>query len=564
MLSELVVNNFAIIDRLHVSFEPGLNILSGETGAGKSIVVGAVNLLLGSRASQEMIRTGSKEAQVEAVFLVPEGNPLLERLEAWGLEPSPEILVRRVISRTGRNRTFVNNHLVTLQQLQEMAQGLASVSGQHEHQLLLDASRHLALLDAYGSLEDRRARVSRLHLRWSAARDALQRLRRSRKERAEKSELMRFQLEELEKARLEPQEDERLQQELHLLQHAMTLKEASRKAYNLLYAERGAVLERLTEVERNLGILQDIDPSQQSLSQNLEQARIHLDELSHALNLYENSLSPDSQRLAAVEERLSFLHRLGKKYGVGVDEMIRLREELKRNLAQDEQSEEREDRLQKEQEELRAACLKEAAELSRERRRVSESLAREVAGILTSLDMERTRFGVRFDLSPEEMDRPDVSPGPWGIDNVEFLLAANPGEDLKPLARIASGGELSRILLALKSLLGLRGDAETLVFDEVDTGIGGRTAELVGLQLKRLARKSQVLCITHLPQIACYGSHHFKVFKRSRGDETLTEIAPLDDEQRVEELARMMGGLSISDKTRAHALELLQRAQGDG
>lgn len=561
MLTDLVVHNFAIIRHLEVSFQKGLNILSGETGAGKSILVGAVNLILGSRASQEMIRTGTDEATVEALFFIPDAEGVKERFNPWGSEATGELIIRRIITRSGRNRIFINNQLATLQQLQELAKGLVSISGQHEHQLLLEPEVHLKLLDAFGHLEPRSEQVGRIHAQWSEVREKLRRLRQRQKERADQVELMRFQLQELETAQLQPHEDETLEQERNILKHAATLMESSRRAYQTLYAQRGAVLEQLTDVQRDLETLKQIDPSQETLVNDLEQARIHLQELAHSLQKYANNLSFDPQRLAAVEERIAWLQRLSKKYRGTVADLLLKMDQLRRELLQEEETDVQEEKLEATLEQLRNNYLHEARELSLARRETAGVLAREVQNTLSGMDMGRARFAVRFDPDEKELAGTDLPFTPSGIDAAEFLLAANPGEDLKPLVKTASGGELSRILLALKSLLSVKGEAETLIFDEVDAGIGGRTAELVGLQLKRLADRNQVICITHLPQIACYGEHHYQVAKQMTGEETVTQIHPLSREERVEELARMLGGIRISAKTRAHARELLQRAQ---
>lgn len=595
MLRELVVRNFAIIRHLEVFFQAGLNVLTGETGAGKSILVGAVNLILGSRASQEMIRTGENEASVEAAFSLSDHASLRERLNDWGIEPGEELLIRRSINRNGRNRIFANGQLITLQQLQQMAEGLISISGQHEHQLLLEAERHMPLLDAFGGLESLCNLVAGRYSEWAKTRDELQKLRKFKKEQAAHLEWVRFQLQELEAAKLQPNEDELLEQERNLLKHAATLKETAQNSYQALYAGRGAVLEQLSIVEKDLQTLKRIDPTQEPLSNHLEQGRIHLEELAHALQHYAHHIAFDPQKLAAVEERLALLQRLGKKYGGSVSAMLERLKDLRSTLGDEEGADAREERLEKELAKLHDAYLKDAGELSLQRREAAGRLSKEVEKTLRALDMPRARFAVAFDgatldtgagataelRSGKEATATGVEPEkeaaragkdgttparaftPNGIDQVEFLLSANPGEDLKPLAKVASGGELSRILLALKSLLSLKGEAETLLFDEVDAGIGGRTAELVGIQLKGLAGRHQVICITHLAQIACYGEHHFQVAKKQSGEETVSSIRPLPEEERVEELARMIGGISISETTREHAAELLRKREPD-
>ncbi len=559
VLQELVVSNFAIIRNLEVSFREGFNILTGETGAGKSIIVGAVNLVLGGRASQEMIRTGTTEAFVEALFTFSDPGKVPALMQDLGLAPARDMQVRRSISRTGRNRIFVNDQVVSLQQLQHLVRGLISVSGQHEHQLLLDPEVHLDLLDNFGDLHPLCSDVAALHAKWAETREELRGLRKFRQEQASKLDWMRFQLQELDSAKLKPGEDGQLEGERNILRHSAALLDAAQGAYRDIYEAKGAILERLADVQKNVATLARIDPSQVPLLAELEQGRIQLEELARSLQQYAGRMSFDPQRLAAIEERLSLFQKLGKKYGGTVDAMIERLDELRRTLAQGEDTDLREEELNRTLGKLRKDYLDAAGALSAKRHEAAERLSEEVRLVLAALDMPRVRFSAAFTDPGNTADGDPVFTS-RGIDRVEFLLSANPGEDLKPLAKIASGGELSRILLALKSLLSLKGEGETLIFDEVDAGIGGRTAELVGLQLKRLADRHQVICITHLPQIACYGEVHYKVAKRASGQETVTSIVPLGQEERVEELARMLGGISISENTRAHAREFLQKA----
>ena len=558
MLKELAIHNFAIIRDLEINFQPDLNVLSGETGAGKSILVGAVNLILGSRASQEMIRTGAAEAGVEAVLSLPAGGLCREYLSTWGIDSGPELVIRRSINRSGRNRVFINDQAASVQQLQQLSPLLISISGQHEHQLLLEPEIHLSLLDSFGQLDTLCGEVRNLYTGWLEKRDELARIRRMREQKAAQLDFLRFQLQELEAAKILPNEDVELGRDREILKNAGVLAEASRIALTALYSERGAVLERLTDIEKALSAIIRVDTAQGNMLEYLEQSRIHLKELAHLLQQYVGRIVFDPGKLAGIEERLALLGKLGKKYGAGANEMLARLEELREQVGRDEDTGLREEAIGRELEQLRGAYLEKARELSLMRLDVSGKLASEVEANLATLDMPHARFSAHF--SNARGDEPLFSPS--GIDRVEFLLSANPGEDLKPLAGIASGGELSRILLSLKSLLSRKGEAETLIFDEVDAGIGGRTAELVGLQLKRLAARHQVICITHLPQIACHGNWHYLVKKEAAGHETATSIRLLADPERTEELARMLGGISISEKVREHAKELLDQAAG--
>jgi DNA repair protein RecN (Recombination protein N) len=560
LLSTLAIHHFAIIRRLEVAFQPGFNLISGETGAGKSILVGAVNLILGSRASQELIQTGAHEASVEVLFDLPERHPARQTLTQWDLNADDQLVIRRSISRGGRNRVWINGQLVTLQQLQQLAPGLLSISGQHEHQLLLNPDTHLQLLDAVGQLEAARDQVTGLHAAITTAQEKLQKLRKSRADRAAHQELLQFQLQELEAAQLQPQEDDELERERNLLKHAATLAEAAHSAHDAVYGKRGAVLEELGRVHSLLETICGIDGEQKPLLIFLEQGRLQLEELAHALQQYARRLPFDPQRLAAIEDRLAILQRLSKKYGGRVADLLERVARIRTELTQGEVCEAEEQQLEMERDELRHSYIEKALALSQERQRVAVRLAEQVQQTLAALDMARARFAIKFQREACPDPPAEQYFAPSGMDLVEFMLSANPGEDLKPLAKVASGGELSRILLALKSLLSVQGQAETLIFDEVDAGIGGRTAELVGRQLQHLAARHQVICITHLPQIACYAQHHYRVVKHTDGKETVTHIEPLSDAQRVEELARMLGGLSISDKTLAHARELLENS----
>ena len=557
MIVGLAIRDVVLIDHLDLALAKGLTVFTGETGAGKSILVGAVNLILGARASSEMIRTGAAEASVEAVMqLKPAGCLCEQYLSEWEIEFGQELVIRRSIARSGRNRVFINDHAASVQQLQQLSPLLISVSGQHEHQLLLDPETHLGLLDTFANLAEARSEVRQIHAALQDKREALSRARRAKEHKAAQMDFLRFQIGELESAKIQPNEDADLRQEREILKNAGTLAQSSQRAVNALYSDKGAILERLSEVEKDLGSIVNVDPSQGSLGEYLRQARIHLEEMSHALKRYAERIVFDPSRLAAIEDRLALLSRLGKKYGSNANEMLAKLGEFRKIEGESEESVLREEELEREIETLRLAYLEKAGNLSSKRHEAAEKLSEEVSRNLADLDMPQARFYVSFS---DEEENPALF-SPTGIDRIEFLLSANPGEELKPLVRIASGGELSRILLALKSLLGRREEAETLIFDEVDAGIGGRTAELVGIRLSKLSKRHQVICITHLPQIACYGRFHYLVKKQAEENETSTTISMLTESERPEELARMLGGISISEKVREHARELLKRS----
>ena len=552
MLAELTIRNFAIIEELSVSFGPGLTVVTGETGAGKSILVNAINLLLGSRGSADLIRVGSQEATVTALFL-------------RGKEDE-EFLVQRTLSVSGRNRVHVNGELTTVLALTDLCRGLVSISGQHEHQLFLDPQVQLHILDRYGDLEEMRQTYGAAFARLRETGAALERLRRQLRERRERAELSRFQVEDIARAKIEPDEELKLAAEREILRHAERLHQGAVSAYDLLYGESGAVVERLGQCEKILADLGRLDPSLQSPMSTLEDLRLRLEDVALALGEYYQRMEADPARLQWVEERLDLLHRLMRKYGGTTRAVLAEEEKLRRELEAVEDGEAAIAATERELEDLCRQAVSAARDLSTHRRETAERLARAMEDRLAALDMPYSRFTVPFDTEQQRTQGHAVQMGENlldenGMDWVTLLFSANPGEEPRPMAKIASGGELSRIVLALKELQAKERAEETLIFDEVDAGIGGRTADMVGQRLKALARRHQVLCITHLPQIACYGEHHFAVRKATRHGRTTTTLEGLAGETRLEEIARMLGGVNVSTKTRAHAREMLEQAR---
>lgn len=563
MLRLLRIRNLAVIEAVDVEFEPGFNVLTGETGAGKSILVEAVGLLLGGRASADLVRTGEAQASIEALFEVPDGRR------------RRELVVRREVTNQGRSRAFVDGALVTAAALRDLSLQLVELHGQHEHQTLLDPATHLPFLDGYAALDPL---VGRTAAAWSDVRqlrEALDRARMDARERAARLELVAFQLGEIEKAAPRPGEDEELAATRHVLANAERIVRLCEESYAALYEDDGAVLAGLGSVWKRIGELAVVEPQFTPYLEARDGIKSQLEDLAFFLRRYADGVDAAPERLQQVEDRLVLLERLKRKYGPTLQDVIARGEALARERdlltgatgsAAD---------LERQLAVATDAYLEHAHDLSRRRRAAAAGFSRALEGSLAKLAMERARFEVRFNDG-------ELPPEAWaerGIDRAEFYLSPNPGEELRPLARIVSGGELSRVMLALKTIdLGRPGDRPpragasdreaggetrpTLVFDEVDAGIGGRVADVVGMHLQQLGERFQVLCVTHLPQIAARAGTHFRIEKRIRGGRTVTSVERLGTDGRVAELARMMGGAAATETVRAGARELLAAAAG--
>ena len=557
MLRFLKIRHLAVIDTVEVEFDPGLNVLTGETGAGKSILVEAVGLLLGGRASGDLVRTGEEFAAVEAIF---------ER--AGG-----ELLIRREITAQGRSRAFIDGTLATAGALKELSASLIELHGQHEHQTLLDPATHLEVLDAFGNLGAPCARVAAACDAWRAARTELERVRAALRERDTRLDLVTFQLAELDRAALnpaKPAEDAELASLRQVLASAERVERLCLDSYAALYERDDAILAGLGQVWRRVGELASLDARFRPYLEARDAIKSQLEDLALFLRRYAEGIEASPARLAQTEERLALLERLKRKHGPGLTDVIAKRDALTRELADLQGGDERMHDLDRAHRAALAAYVEAADDLSKERRRVAVGFATAMERGLSELAMERTRFEVRFgDPLPE------ASWGPRGIDAAEFYVSPNPGEELRPLARIVSGGELSRIMLAVKTLVAtsrhgysdaaLRppsAAAPGLIFDEVDAGIGGRVADVVGRKLRTLGSTFQVLCITHLPQIAAFADTHFQIDKRVERGRTKTTVTRLAPEGRVDELARMLGGEAITDGLKRSAREMLEERGG--
>ena len=578
MLRELTVANLALIDRLQLEFDQGLNILTGETGAGKSIIIDAVNLILGGRFSTESLRVGAEAVEVQAVFELEENraNPDLARaLEEWGIPLGEDglLVMEREARPGGRGRCRVNGRTVPVLALSQIGSALMDIHGQHLHQSLLSPARQRELLDDFGgqALKEKAAKVAALYERREAVREALSQVTLSEEEKARKMEFLTFQLQEIEAARLQPGEEEELAREKELLNSAEELFSAASAAYNLLYGgdEPGAAFDRLAESQQLLAKAGEIDPRLQPLAEMLGEAAAQVEEASRELRLYREKIEFDPERLALVEERLNEIYKLKRKYGKDIAEILGYAEKIREELAMIEGEEERLAALTRElagvEEELAAA----AQDLSALRKEAAAELEKTVLTHLAEVNMAKTVFKVDFSREEDEENGLPVAGEKLavtrhGLDRVEFLVAPNPGEGLRPLAKIASGGELSRLMLALKVVLAEKDNIPSVVFDEIDAGIGGRTAQAVAEKLLFLSRTHQVICVTHLPQIASMARRHFYIEKQTTAGRTRVEVRTLDQEARIDELARMLGGAEVTATTREHAREMLTLAASIG
>lgn len=552
MLKFLKISNLAVIRNLDLEFEGGLNLLTGETGSGKSIIVDAVSLLFGDRSSSDLVRSGEERATIEGLFII-EASGVEEICRAAGLElPGGEIIIRREIYASGRSRAFVNERLVSLAFLKEIRPRLVDIHGQGESQTLLVPRTQAALLDAYAGVEALSEHVRDLAERYWQLRSELDRLRTSEAERLRMLDVYDFQIAEIEKAKPRAGEDEELQKERRLLVNAERVYQLTSDSYAALYESDESVLRRLGRVKKWLQQVAEVDAQFRQVEQELERVQAVVEDVAYFIREYIGSLDFAAGRLDEVEARLAELERLKRKYGPTLEDVLSSLEAMKRErerlLLSDVQKEE----LEREVEKIERDYLRAAEQLREARHRAARQLERAIRSEVRQLAMEQIRFDVAF--HPVE-----VIPSVEGLERVEFLVATNVGESLKPLGRVVSGGELSRLMLALKVIGGRMVGPRTLIFDEIDAGIGGRVAELVGQRLKQLAATHQVFCVTHLPQIAKFADVHYRVRKEvdpKRGTEV--QVDRLSQEERVTELARMLAGERVTEITRRHARELLR------
>lgn len=554
MLQELIVENYAVVEYARIRFQQGLNILTGETGSGKSIVVDSLGLLLGGRASAESIRTGETKARVSGIFSIGNAHAVARVLDAAGIEheDSDELIVEREIAMGGKSRAFVANRVVTTGLLRQLAPALGDIHGQNEQQLLFTAERQRDLLDTYAHTLELRGRIAAGFTQWRAADERLKELAATEQERLRMLDLWLFQRNEIDAVKPKPGEDTELESERKVLQNVTRLQESAAAAFELLYEAPESAKGQLRQAAKRVDELLRIDATLTETAAAMKQAAVLLDDAAYALRDYLGGLEADPKRLEDVESRLAALDRLKRKYGGTLEEVIAFREDVARRADEVENAAGHRAQLEKELAEAATAYEKLSAELSSARAAAAERLSRQVESELKGLAMSGTRFQIT------------LTRGAWtasGVDELEFLVAPNRGEELKPLEKIASGGELSRIALALKTASQNTKENtgwHTLVFDEVDAGVGGAAAAAVGRRLKTLSKNNQVICVTHLAQIAGFADHHYAVSKAEKKGRVVTDITELDQEQRAREIGRMLSGDRVTPEALKQAQQLMQ------
>lgn len=557
MLSDLQVKNFALINKVNINFKQGLNILSGETGAGKSIIIGALDLLLGARANTDVIRSGKQSAYISAFFQPTEISIINKILTKAGIEKEENgVLIAREIRENGRNRTLINGQLATLKIVKKISRYLIDIHGQHEHQLLLDQSSHLIILDAFigNEIKTLKSEIASLYQKLAKIRNELSEIEIDDSERVRELDIINFQIDEIEEAALVKGEYQKLKEEYNSLSHGEEIYNTAVELLSVLsgddYSEKG-IIDKLAVLKKKFSTVEEYNQNLKDLNQKFADIYYILEDFIFDLRDFETNFDYDEERIAIISDRLDLINTLLRKYGENVETILSYLDELYKKRDKLENAEAKIADLNNKKEKLETKILTKAKKLSKIRKEHAQDLEKKLKSELKDLAMEDVRF--RVDFKEKEIS-------PTGIDQIEFLISPNRGEELKSLAKIASGGELSRIMLSLKTITAALDQVDTLVFDEVDSGVGGKTAAKMAAKLTQISRSRQIICITHLPQLASAANHHFLIKKENNENRTFTKIRALTEKERINEIARMIGGTTITNKTIAHAEEMLELA----
>ncbi|HUC90842.1 MAG TPA: DNA repair protein RecN [Paenibacillus sp.] len=562
MLRELSIRNLAVIEQVSVNYHEGFHVLTGETGAGKSILIDALSLVIGGRGSSDMVRYGCDKAEIEALFDVRPDHRLWSVLSALGIDADPEemLVVRRELSAQGKSVSRINGQIVNLSMLRQAGEYLVNIHGQHEHQSLLRTDQHLEWLDMYAgdTLAEKKRAYQEAYRQYQQTRTKLRDLEDSSRQNMQMLDLYRFQVEEIAAAKLKVGEDEALQEERRKLSHAERRMEHTSEAYSLLNGSKG-----LDAIRKAISRLEDIRAYDSSvldpLLEQLQSAYYQAEDVAFQLRDYRDGIESNPERLAVIEDRLDLINGLKRKYGEAIADILAYYEKIAAEADKLENRDEHLQALREEERRLSDRATALALGLSELRRHAADRLAKAIEAELKHLQMERTSFKVQLDAVQGGENGTKLTP--QGLDEAVFMLSPNPGEPLKPLNKIASGGEMSRIMLAMKTIFAEIDGVPVLVFDEVDTGVSGRAAQAIAEKMSALSRNCQIFSITHLPQVACMADHHYEIRKTVQGDRTSTSVTELLGEGRVEELARMLGGVEVTSKTRHHAQEMLDLAE---
>ena len=563
MLQEIRITNFAIIENLAIEFHSGLNVLTGETGAGKSIIIDALNLILGGRADTDTIRSGASTATVEACFTLDDSTTLAMIADLGIDVDNGEVIIKRIISNSDKNRAYLNNSNLTVAALSAIGNRLIDIHGQHDHQSLVHPETHVDLLDHYGKLMTDRAEFQKHYAAYQKTLQTLKQIQTHQGERLQRQDLLNFQIGEIDKAGLSVGEDDDLKSEKNKLNHAEKLHQSVQNALDTLADTEGSALELLGRVDRELQGLPEIDPALETQARRGQTAYLEAQELVEELRDYQKTIEFNPARLEEIEDRLAEINGLKRKYGNDIATILEYRETIGSELETLSMGEESLDALKEEIKTQQKALAGLAVELAKQREQAAEKLKKAVEKELKDLSMKHVQFGFRFAYETDAegfttYKNKKTRIHANGIGEIEFLFSPNPGEELRPLVKIASGGEISRVMLALKSILNDQDPVPVMVFDEVDSGISGGVAEKVGVKLKKISEQKQILCITHLPQIAGMADSHYRVHKTVSGQRTRSTIIEMDYEHRVEEIARMSGGQTITETTLKHAREMIK------